>query len=202
MPVDGIVSSSGAEELIMSNVNSNCPICGDGALHARASINTVEYKGVSADLENQYSVCDGCGSEQANADQLRHNKRQMMAFKKGVDGLLTGTEVRGIRERLGISQQQAALIFGGGPVAFSKYENDDVAQSDAMDKLLRLAAELPAVLEHLKRRSGLVAEASWTRAEGWEAEETYSASSARPRLRLVSSTENQVPLQAYERRAA
>lgn len=46
-------------------------------------------------------------------------------------------------------------MFGGGPVAFSKYESDDVMQSDAMDKLLRLAAEVPAALDKLMSDAGV-----------------------------------------------
>lgn len=56
---------------------------------------------------------------------------------------------------LKLSQDDAAEIFGGGPKAFSKYENDDVAQSEAMDKMIRLAAQLPTAFEHLTRIAGL-----------------------------------------------
>ena len=49
-----------------------------------------------------------------------------------------------------MTQGQTARLFSGGPVAFSKYENDDVAHSESMDNLLRLV--------RLVRRS---AEAFW-----------------------------------------
>jgi HTH-type transcriptional regulator/antitoxin MqsA len=60
--------------------------------------------------------------------QTRDNKRAMLAFKKQVADLLTGFELKALRQRLGVIQAQAAVIFGGGPVAFSKYESDDVMQ--------------------------------------------------------------------------
>jgi len=60
-----------------------------------------------------------------------------------------GAELRALRDRLGISQAQAARLFGGGPVAFSTYENDDLAQSEAMDRLIRLAADVPQALRWL-----------------------------------------------------
>lgn len=41
-------------------------------------------------------------------------------------------------------------MFSGGLVAFSKYESDDVVQSGAIDKLLRLAAAQPDVLVFLR----------------------------------------------------
>ncbi|MEI8631612.1 type II toxin-antitoxin system MqsA family antitoxin [Vibrio sp. PP-XX7] len=105
-------------------------------------------------MKSYYSVCDSCGCEQANAADIRQNKRAMIAFKKQVQGLLTGAEVRKLRQQWHLNQKEAARVFGGGPVAFSKYETDDVMQSDAMDKLLRLAAEIPAVMERLKSLSG------------------------------------------------
>lgn len=131
------------------NTETLCPICAEGYLHSHVEKNLVEYNGIKKELDSHFSVCDGCGSETALPEQTRLNKRLMVAFKKEVDGLLTGQEVRRLREQLKISQSRAAQIFGGGPVAFSKYESDDVTQSEAMDKLLRLCIEVPGVFEHL-----------------------------------------------------
>lgn len=140
----------------MSNKHEkNCPVCGEGCLRPQVGKNPVEYKGKMTELDLHYSVCDACGSEQAGPDQLRANKRAMVAFKKRVDGLLSGAEVRALRKRLRLKQSVAARIFGGGPVAFSKYESDDVAQSEAMDRLMRLAADIPEALDYLRRRAGL-----------------------------------------------
>jgi len=139
----------------MKGSQNTCPICGEGNLNAKISKNIVEYKAHSTQLDTHYSVCDTCGSEQANSEQLRANKRAMVAFKKQIDGLLTGHEVRKLREQLGINQAEAARIFGGGPVAFSKYESDDVAQSEAMDKLLRLAISVPSAYTQLLLNSGI-----------------------------------------------
>lgn len=133
----------------MTTSNDFCPICGVGSLKHHIGKNRVEYKDKSTELDTQYSVCSDCGSEQANANQLRANKRAMLAFRKKVDGLLTGVEVRDVRVRLGLKQAQAAAIFGGGPVAFSKYESDTVVQSEAMDKLLRVAIAVPDAFAYL-----------------------------------------------------
>jgi HTH-type transcriptional regulator/antitoxin MqsA len=132
-----------------------CPLCGEGQLTDSKCLNSVEYKGTTADINNYFSVCNACGSEQANAKQLRNNKRAMVGFKKQVDGLLTGMEVRLIREQLKITQAQASMIFGGGPVAFAKYEADDVTQSEAMDKLLRLAKDSRDAFSIMAERVGV-----------------------------------------------
>lgn len=133
----------------MTDSRNICPICEEGQLHPQIGSNSVEYRGHQTSLDMHFSVCDACGSEQAGTAELRQNKRSMIEFRKKVDGLLTGSQVRSIRKNLGLSQAEAARVFGGGPVAFSKYESDDVAQSEAMDKLLRLSNELPSAFDLL-----------------------------------------------------
>lgn len=139
----------------MNDSNNLCPICGEGNLQPQVGKNPVEYKGQTTELDLHFSLCDACGSEQANAAQLRDNKRQMVAFKKQVDCLLTGSEVRALREKLGLSQAEAAQAFGGGPVAFSKYESDDIAQSTSMDRLLRVANANPSTFRWLASYAGI-----------------------------------------------
>lgn len=133
-----------------------CPICESGHLHHHSEMVEVEFMGQKAMRPSHYSVCDACGSEQATAADLRHNKRDTIAFRKTVMKLLTGAEVKALRTKWGLTQKQAALVFGGGSVAFSKYESDDVIQSEAMDKLLRLANKFPSVLKELERNAGVL----------------------------------------------
>jgi len=173
----------------MSN-SPTCPLCEAGQLHEHTEEVIVEYHGQKVALNSNFSVCDACGAEQATSDQVRRNKRAMIAFKKSVDGLLTGIEVRALREKLSINQAQAARIFGGGPVAFSKYESDDVAQSEAMDKLLRLAEAVPAGFAHLAEQAGVSlgrasVTDSWTSAN-WQSETDVIPVRRPPHLRLVS----------------
>lgn len=103
----------------------------------------LEYRGQTREFALHGHVCDVCHTEYATAEDMRLNKRIKVAFEKEVDGLLSGREVKAIRERLGVTQAQAGTLFGGGPVAFCKYENDDLAQSAPMDKLLRIVDAVP-----------------------------------------------------------
>ena len=119
---------------------SVCSICEEGELHAHVGSNPVEYKNTHKELPMH---------EITLPEQSLTNKRLMIAFKKEVDGLLTGSQLKELRNTLGLTQAEAARIFGGGPVAFSKYEADDVTQSEAMDKLLRVAHDVPAAFEYL-----------------------------------------------------
>ena len=75
----------------------------------------------------------------------------MTDFYREADGLLTGRQIKGIREALHLTQSQAAEIFGGGKNAFTKYENGDVTQSSALDKLIRTAYAVPAAFHFLSK---------------------------------------------------
>lgn len=135
-----------------------CPICGEGHVTSQVEMVESEYKGQTRRLPSHYQLCDTCHSDFAGASEGRLNKRAIMAFRKSVDGLLTGAEILALRERYRLTQDQAARLFGGGPVAFSKYENDDVAQSEAMNSLLRLVRRSEAAFWELVEEKGMLAE--------------------------------------------
>ncbi|MEO7559627.1 MAG: type II toxin-antitoxin system MqsA family antitoxin [Nitrosospira sp.] len=118
-----------------------CPACGEGSLISHVGINKVEHEGVSGEVLMCYSLCDHCGSELAGPAEIQANKRAITIFKKKAERLLTGSEIRALRKNFELTQTLAAELFGGGKVAFSRYENDDITQSVAMDSLLRLCAD-------------------------------------------------------------
>lgn len=121
------------------NDKTLCPLCGEGHLTPRTEETVSEYADQQGKVTLRLAECDACGSEVAGEADSRANKRAVQAFRKSIDGLLTGAEIRALRKKYGITQGQAARLFGGGPKAFSKYEADDVSHSTAMDTLLRLA---------------------------------------------------------------
>jgi HTH-type transcriptional regulator/antitoxin MqsA len=65
------------------------------------------------------------------------------ARAKAKHAVLSPLVVRAIRERCGLSQREAARVFGGGAKAFEKYESGEVAPSSSMTRLLLLAAKRP-----------------------------------------------------------
>ncbi len=132
----------------MTNL-ARCPICGEGSLTPSISSHVVTYKGVKKNIKTHFTKCDVCETEQAGSHELMLNKRAMNEFKKEVEGLLSGPEIKAIRDKLGLTQDQASRVFGGGPKAFSKYETNDIIQSEAMDKLIRVASEQRAAFSFL-----------------------------------------------------
>ena len=134
----------------------NCPFCESLNLAVVVDENTHEIDGDPLMVAARSHVCEDCGAKFGNGSDMRFNARAMRAATKRVRKLLTGEEVRAIRERLRLTQQEAAALFGGGPVAFSKYESDDVAQSDAMNMLLRLVDLHPNLVDEMAHLQGVL----------------------------------------------
>ena len=130
--------------------NLICPVCAEGSLANKVSTENVEYRDTLLVVSGlSSSVCDACGAEVTGLEDSRANKRLIIEARKEADELLPGVAVKAQRNRYGITQREAAEIFGGGSVAFSKYESGDLAQSGPMDRLLRVAIAVPEAMEWL-----------------------------------------------------
>lgn len=128
-----------------------CDACCEGRLHPVTHNEPVEYHGTQGHFVVHYSVCDVCKAEISDASDLLKNKRELVRFKKRVDHVPLGTEIVDLRKKHSLTQPLAAAIFGGGPVAFSKYENDDLIPDEAMVSLLKLAIAYPDTVQRLAR---------------------------------------------------
>lgn len=135
-----------------------CPVCGDGQFEPLTEVVALPYKDQEIKVVSRMSLCSACGSEFVNAEDSRVNKRSVLAARKRFDGLLSGEEIYAIRKKYELNQKVAAQLFGGGPVAFSKYENDDVSHAESMDKLLRLVSRSASAFWELVEQSGLTNE--------------------------------------------
>jgi len=140
-----------------------CPICATGELASFEEPNELQYKGKTLSVVMEYAVCQHCGEEMILPDQIKRNDCRVRDAWRKADGLLTGAEIAELRKTLGLTQQEAARVFGGGVNAFSKYERGDVIQSEGMDKLMRLALEEQPldVYRWLRERAGLPAKNSY-----------------------------------------
>jgi HTH-type transcriptional regulator/antitoxin MqsA len=140
----------------MSSEIPICPVCGQPALKPAIYSNTFKHndRDLVVDGLEGYD-CSSCKSEPIFPEQIRRNERRIREAKRRADGLLSGNEIREAREQLGLSQQEAATIFGGGTNGFSKYERGETAQSVAMDRLLRLVMADPSKLDELRAMAGI-----------------------------------------------
>ena len=76
-------------------------------------------------------------------DNVIRTAARREAKAKAKHAVLTPLVIKAIREACGLSQRDAARVFGGGPKAFEKYETGEVAPSASMTRLLLLAARRP-----------------------------------------------------------
>ena len=140
----------------MKNPDLICPVCEEGQLHETTFADDFKHGDSTIHVKDlECFACDSCGADPVYKDQIRRNHLRVADAKRTSDGLLVGEEIKAIRADLGLSQSDAALLFGGGANAFSKYERGDVIQSKSMDKLLRLASKFPLNVFELSKLAGI-----------------------------------------------
>lgn len=131
---------------------SPCPIC-KGHLKGKSVTETFTYKGRSFDYPDYVvHVCEECGEEFVGDKTMKQSARALRDFYRVVDGLLTSTEIKRIRVKLGRSQEDLSSLLGGGLKAFARYENNDIIQSEPMDNLLRILDEHPYIIDTLESK--------------------------------------------------
>lgn len=117
---------------------------------------TLSYKGKDLIVRGlSFYECPECGEQFADAALDKENSILIREAKKESDGLLLSKGIQKVREHLGITQSEAAKIFGGGANAFSKYERGEVSQSEAMDKLMRAAMSVDGLFKWLCVDAGI-----------------------------------------------
>jgi HTH-type transcriptional regulator / antitoxin MqsA len=137
-----------------------CPICGAGKLKKKIGTETFEYKGASLTIPNYVTyVCADCGESIVDNATLKESGKKLKDFQREVDGLLTGPQIKAVRAKLGLTQEQLADIVGGGLKSLARYESGQVCQSKGMDNLLRILDAYPHTLKIIQK-SGKKAEYS------------------------------------------
>lgn len=135
-------------------MSNKCAKCGSSNFDIHVESDDFLRNGQSFYVDVEHSVCHQCGDMVIFSEQIKRNDCVLRDAWRKIDGLLTAQEIVALRNKLGLTQQDAAKVFGGGTNAFSKYERSEVIQSVAMDKLMRGALELPGLFSWLKQQAG------------------------------------------------
>lgn len=129
-----------------------CPICGTGTLKKQVKNKKFEYKGETITIPGYITHnCDVCGDAIVDNNTLKKSGRILKDFKRKVDGLLLAEDIRNIRKRLNLTQEEMAEIVGGGLKGFARYETGQVCQSKGMDNLLRILDVYPFTLNVIQK---------------------------------------------------
>ncbi|MBL0686406.1 MAG: type II toxin-antitoxin system MqsA family antitoxin [Sulfurospirillum sp.] len=129
---------------------TNCPIC-NGKVKHKTKLTTYMYKEHSIEVKQSGEYCLECKEAFLSPKDLKSTKLDIANFKREIDHFLTTDELKRIRKKLNINQQEAATIFGGGIRAFHKYETAEVTQSKPLDILLRLIDSNTISFDDIKR---------------------------------------------------
>lgn len=109
------------------------------------------YKGLSVTVDMPGWYCEGSDEGVHEGKDLEISDAALKQLKIEADKLLAPADVKRIRTKIGLTQQQAGAIIGGGPNAFQKYESGEVTVSKGISNLLRVLERHPEEVEELKR---------------------------------------------------
>lgn len=112
------------------------------------------YKGETIQVKQPGWYCTGCDEGVLDGADMAATESAFVDLKARVDGVLSPSQVRQIRQKLRLSQRKAGALLGGGPRAFQKYEKGTAMVSQPMSNLLRLLAKDPKRLRELDRATG------------------------------------------------
>jgi HTH-type transcriptional regulator / antitoxin MqsA len=113
---------------------------------------TLTYRGESITFDMPGWYCNASDESIHTGADMKLSDRMLNRLKARIEGLLEPQEIRRIRKKLGLTQEQAGHLIGGGPRAFQKYETGDVLPSRAISSALVLLDHDPAALTILKGR--------------------------------------------------
>ncbi len=129
--------------------NPICPATG-APMHRSVRPLTLTYKGESLTFDMPGWYCDQSDESIHTGKDMKVSDRMLNLLKARSEKLLEPEEIRNIRKKLRLSQEEAGLLIGGGPRAFQKYESGDLLPSRAVSSALILLNHDPAALSLLK----------------------------------------------------
>jgi HTH-type transcriptional regulator / antitoxin MqsA len=132
-----------------------CPACGASALKLSQFTIDVEHKGKKGQIAQCKWKCGHCNSDLFDDALGKQNRRAWVRFQNEVEGVPTGPQIRAMRRALRLSSEEAGALLGGGPKAFSKYENEEIVPTGAMRKLLNYFVRKPHRFQEFLEANGM-----------------------------------------------
>ena len=129
-----------------------CPSCAGGKLVRDTRDIPYTYKGETTKIPDvRGDFCPACGETVLNAAEASRVSAAMLEFNKQVNASIVDPGfIARVRKKLALDQREAAAIFGGGPNAFSRYENGKTKPPLALVKLLMVLDRHPNLLNEVR----------------------------------------------------
>ena len=127
----------------------NCLRCGT-QLKKSTTMMDGEYAGERYRVPAEAMVCPDCGYATLHARQIDAFSTKVADAYRKRHGLLTSSEIRRIRSRLRMSQEEFAAYLGVGVASVKRWELGKV-QEKSMDDLVRIKCSLASARQNLAR---------------------------------------------------
>jgi HTH-type transcriptional regulator / antitoxin MqsA len=129
-----------------------CVSCGEAEMVRDTRDVLYTYKGQTTTIPNvSGEYCPACNESLHNAEESEYLNATMLAFNKEVNGATVNPAfISETRKKLKLDQREAAEIFGGGPNAFSRYENGKTRPPLALVQLFKLLDTHPDLINELR----------------------------------------------------
>jgi HTH-type transcriptional regulator/antitoxin MqsA len=121
---------------------------------------TLEYKSARTTFDMPGWYCDASDESIHTGEDMKVSDRALNRLKAEREGLPLPEEIKRIRMKLGLTQEAAGELIGGGPRAFQKYEAGDLLPSRAIGSALALLDHDPSGLSVLHARPNGTPESS------------------------------------------
>ena len=139
-----------SKEKLKEEKTYQCPLCGCN-LKRETRIFTSIYKGQQYSYQQIGDWCDECEESFFGPEDLKASKKERTDKKREIDHLLKTEEIKQFRTKMKLSQKEASILFGGGPMAFSKYERGEQSQSKSTDILMKLLMNKIISIDDIKK---------------------------------------------------
>lgn len=130
-----------------------CPSCGGAMKDAVATLKLpVNGENVAVPF-TKHLRCANCGEIVLRLRDAKRLQEDAVSRYRKKHGLLSADEIRALRERFKLTQNELAKLLRLGGNTISRWESGRNVQSAAMDILLRLIRDLPGSIDYLRRHA-------------------------------------------------
>lgn len=138
----------------MAPITVRCPNC-DGETTTVREMREVPLGQRQVVIEDEFMRCGSCGEEFFSRAQADRSHDLAVERARLDDNLLLPSQIKDVRETLGLTQAQFENILGVGEKTCVRWETGRVCQNIATDRLIRLIAADPENVRRLAAINGV-----------------------------------------------
>lgn len=127
----------------MKTQSIHCP-SGHGNMTLKQFVRETDFRGVELKYPTEAFICETCGLEAGTIEQGAAEQRALADAYKNAKGLLTGDEIKSLRQKAAITQQELANRIGVGVASIKRWEKG-LIQTEANDNALRRMLQGPSI---------------------------------------------------------